>query len=32
MGKKGTDSSAGSAVISQEEMVSNLKRGDLDWT
>jgi len=29
--KKGTDSLAGSAVIGKGEMVSNKKRGDLDW-
>jgi len=31
MGKKGTDSSARSAVIEQREMVSSLKRVDLGW-
>ena len=30
--KKGADSLAGSVVIRKEEMISNEKRGDLDWT
>ena len=30
-GKKETESLAGSVVIEQGEMVSSLKRGDLDW-
>lgn len=29
--KEGTDSSAGSVVTGQGEMVSDLKRGDLGW-
>ena len=29
--KEGTDSSAGSVVIGQGEMVSDLKRVDLGW-
>lgn len=29
--KKGTESLAGSVGIGQGEMVSNYKRGDLDW-
>ena len=29
--RKGTDSLAESAVAEQRKMVSNLKRGDLDW-
>jgi len=29
--KKGTDSLGGSVVIGPGEMVSNEKRGDLDW-
>jgi len=31
MRRKGTGSLAGSAVTGQGEMISNQKRGDLDW-